>query len=531
MKPKALLFLLIIATTLTTRLTADSIEVSGTVSGTWAVDTVHVTGNIQIREVESLEILPGTLVLFHGEFYFDVEGSLRAMGTANEPVYFTTDDTTGFHNDTIPRGGWNQIRIENVPSLVDSTIFTYCDFSFGKAVSNDSIHGYGGAICIRNVNKVRIQHCSFYSNYAFYNGGAVYLENASVSVKHNHFELNSCGQQFDYYGYGGGICTDWGEPVITQNHFTLNSSTGIAGGLCVRFRDCMVSHNVFDNNFSALGGGFGILHIDSCHYVISNNLLINNGAEFFGAGISNNDCSPTYVNNTICNNHCIGGGGGFYCKDSVVPVLYNNILYGNTQYGGESNQVYLWDLLAQPDFYHNNVEGGFENFAGTGGSAFSGAYENNLDEIPGFIPGNYNLEPGSPCINSGCPDTTGLMVPASDLAGLDRIVDGTIDMGAYENQNPISVSDFSGSQLFLSDPKPNPAKYFTKFSITFAKPQHINIEIVNNFGQTIERIADEFLKAGKHTFTWEIREGLPPGNYVLIINAGQSRHVKKIIVD
>jgi len=40
-----------------------SIEVSGDVSGVWNVDTVKVTGNINIREVESLYIQPGVKVI------------------------------------------------------------------------------------------------------------------------------------------------------------------------------------------------------------------------------------------------------------------------------------------------------------------------------------------------------------------------------------------------------------------------------------------------------------------------------------
>jgi len=207
------------------------------------------------------------------------------------------------------------------------------------------------------------------------------LENASIKICNNHFENNSCGQIFVYYGYGGGICSDWGEPLIKHNTFFGNTSTGIGGGLCVRFSDCLVSHNVFDSNYSALGGGFGILHIVTCNFVISNNLFTQNDALFFGAAISNGDCSPTYINNTITDNHCSGGGGGFYCKDSVVPVLYNNIIYGNTQFGGEINQVYLWDLLSQPDFYFNNIEGGKESFYGTGGSAYYGEYENDFIRI------------------------------------------------------------------------------------------------------------------------------------------------------
>ncbi len=509
---------------------ADSIEVSGIVSGTWNVDTVNVVGNIQIREVETLEIAPGTDVIFRGEFYFEIKGSLKAIGTENHPIFFTINDTTGFHNDTIPDGGWKQLRIENIAPSVDSTILRYCDFSFGKAVAPDSIHGYGGAVCIRNANNIAIQNCNFRNNYAYYNGGAVYLEEASIKITGNHFESNRCGQTFAYYGYGGGICSDWSDPIITHNFFTLNSSTGVGGGLCVRFSDCLVSHNIFDENFSAIGGAFSILHIDTCHQAISNNLVINNGSAFFGAGISTHNCSPLYVNNTVCNNHCIGGGGGFYCKDSVAPELFNNIFYGNTQYGGESNQVYLWDLLAQPHFYYNNIEGGCENFDGTGGVAYSGNYENNMDEDPMFGTENYFPELTSPCVNSGTPDTAGLMIPQHDLARFSRIVGGLIDIGAYENQDPVFLPEPHLINFQISDPNPNPATGFTNFSLTLHKPQHIQIRIVDASGQLVETLTDRKYVAGKHEITWVTKPFLASGNYFAFISSNKQSLVKKIIL-
>ncbi len=128
---------------------ANSITVSGIVSGTWDADTVNVIGDIEIREVGVLYIGPGVLVLFQGQYTFEVNGCLKASGTKDDLIYFTMADTTGFYNDTIPDGGWKSIRLENIAPNVDSTIFNYCHFSFGKALNADSTHSYGGAICGR----------------------------------------------------------------------------------------------------------------------------------------------------------------------------------------------------------------------------------------------------------------------------------------------------------------------------------------------------------------------------------------------
>ncbi len=513
---------------------ADSFEVGGMVSGVWDVDTVFVTDNLIIREVTTLEIAPGTLVFFNGSFSINVVGRLLAQGTFDFPITFTVADTTGFSNDTLPTGGWQQIRFQEVAPSEDSSIFSFCHFHYGKAVAIDSLFSYGGAFCIRSTDKVRIDNCSFYNNYAFYNGGAIYLEQSNVVIKNNFFEGNRCGQAFDYFGYGGALCSDSGIPDIGYNHFRLNSSTGIGGAVCIRFRDCPLHHNIFDENFSALGGGFGIMHIATCRYAIHNNLVINNGAEFFGAGISNNNCSPLYVNNTIADNHCVGGGGGFYCKDSVVPVLYNNILWGNTQYGGESNQVYLWDLLSQPAFFYNNVQGGPRNFAGTGGSAYSATYENNLDTVPLFEAGTYHLPFWSGCVEAGTPDTTGLMIPTFDLAHRPRVVGNHIDMGAYENQNPVAVAEQNMlGQVILFEPAPNPATERVEIQLYLPVEQkYISIKIFDMLGNLIATPFAGKAASGHHNVTWHpALENAKAGIYLCVLKTDGFQDTKKIVVE
>ena len=506
-----------------------SIEASGSVSGNWNVDTVNVISDIEIAQSEILNIGEGVTIIFQGPYSLQVKGCLKALGSFENPILFSIYDTTGFQNDTITNGGWKHVRIENLSSEVDTTQISYCNFEYGKAMAEDSIHGYGGAICIRNTNRVSITNCNFKNNYAFFSGGAVYLENASIRVIGNSFENNRCGQSQIYYGYGGGVCVDLSEAIIEQNYFRGNSSTGIGGGLCVRFVDCLIVHNIFEDNFSALGGGFGILHIDTCNYVINNNLIINNGSQFFGAGISNGDCSPTYLNNTIVNNNCLGGGGGFYCKDSVVPILFNNIIYGNTQYGGEINQIYLWDNLSQPNFYYNDIQGGIVNFAGTGGDDFIGKYVNNIDQDPFFEEDTYFPALLSPCINSGSVDTVGMMIPELDLAGKTRIVDDTIDMGAYEKQIPNSIFNDKIDNISVLKVYPNPAHIEVQIDFELLVSEHIILFITNMKGVTLDKICEKNMHAGHHKINWDLKN-FKSGSYILALQTSKALLTQPIII-
>src|SRR5690606_379149 len=47
--------------------------------------------------------------------------------------------------------------------------------------------------------------------------------------------------------------------------------------------------------------------------------------------------------------------------------------------------------------------------------------------------GNFRLQPCSPAINTGTPDTTGLHLPLTDIDGSPRIYGQRIDPGAYEH--------------------------------------------------------------------------------------------------
>ncbi|HEX2868317.1 MAG TPA: choice-of-anchor Q domain-containing protein [Ignavibacteriales bacterium] len=66
--------------------------------------------------------------------------------------------------------------------------------------------------------------------------------------------------------------------------------------------------------------------------------------------------------------------------------------------------------------------------------------EGNLTADPLFadtLNNDFRLRASSPCVNAGKTDTTGLQLPAEDLAGNYRIWYGRIDIGAYEYGAPV----------------------------------------------------------------------------------------------
>ncbi len=497
---------------------ADHITVQGEVSGVWNADTVLVAGDLSVPDGENLLIQPGTVVQFQGSFAFYVEGSVNASGSGYDSIFFQIADTTGFAVDSIPDGGWGGIRFDHNRATNEMSTFYRCRFSFGKNVSENTMTGNGGAMSIRAFDKVLIDECHFSDNFAVYNGGAVALDSSDITIRHSVFSRNRCGKTVSPWGYGGGVSSDNSSPEIRWNTFSGNSSTGVGGGLCVRYQDCNVYNNIFTGNVSGLGGGLCILHIPVINYRVNNNLLVGNTAVYFGGGVATMDSDPIYINNTIVYNTA-SYGGGFYCKDSISPDFYNTIFWGNTAAVGP--QGYLFEVYSQADFFYCDVEGGPELFGGSGGGeAFFGAYEQCLDEDPEFFDYSgfpYQLNPqSSPCIDAGTTDTNGFFLPEYDLANLPRIWGGSIEMGAYESVYE-GLPEQTGEDAIQIWPNPTNGKFQitnTKFQTNSETINEIKkIEILDIHGKVL-------LSLGKQGYYNQIVidiSHLPPGIYLVKI--------------
>jgi predicted outer membrane repeat protein len=506
--------LLIIAFILTEgSILASSINASGNVSGVWLTDTVFVKGDITIPAHETLSILPGTIIEFKGFFKLEVQGQIKANGLPGDTIVFMVSDTSNFCSQTSGRGGWSGIRIGVSASESDSSLFSYCSFKFGKA-AEDSTNCYGGAIQIKSFSKVRISDCLFNCNYSFFSGGAIYLSDADIKIVHCVFKNNYAGNTGTIYGYGGGLCSMASSPVAMGNEFYTNSSTGVGGGASFDNSNPTFSNNIFINNFSALGGAFGILR-SAPTQTLASNLVVNNEAKFFGGGICCIRSSPVFSNLTISGNQS-SYGGGFYCNDSAVPSVYNSIFWGNS---GLGNSVYIWDVRSAPNFYYCDIEGDISGFQGSGGQeGYHGDYENNLNVNPLFsVSGTYPfyLSEDSPCIDSGIPDVMDLQLPSIDILGITRVVNGRIDMGAYEYKGTASILEKSlnSSNVVVS---PNP--FNTRTMLCF--PQSVNyankVGIFNLKGICVRNL---LLLPGENSVSWDGRSEfgneLPDGIYLL----------------
>ncbi len=201
-------------------------------------------------------------------------------------------------------------------------------------------------------------------------------------------------------------------PTIVGNIISSNAAAGVNGaGGGIRIdsstKEVLIAGNTISDNSSGYNGGGLYVYADA-KILCVNNLFYGNrtnqvlgGAASFQGGVSAN-----FINNTVVDN-----SSGVHAHISNVTVT-NCILWN---FGAEA----LGCQLSYCDV--------------RGGSLGVG----NIDADPMFVdPVNvdYRLKAGSPCIDVG--DNSA--VPAwvvTDLDGNPRIVNGIVDMGAYEAPN------------------------------------------------------------------------------------------------
>jgi predicted outer membrane repeat protein len=510
----------------------NNFDACGDQSGVWSYDTVFVVCDVLIPDGEVLAIASGTVVLFQDHYKIVVEGALQAMGESIAPIHFSVGDTTGFANMHSTQGGWGGIRLEQIDAANDSSFFAHCVFNYGKAVI-DSVYRYGGAICVRSVDKVRISDCVFDNNFAFYRGGAVYAEKSDMSITRSHFEGNFAGNDSLVYGYGGAVKYVHGKPEISFCDFYSNASTGIGGAVSFEFSNPKMTNCIFQYNSSGLGGAIGYLRTNPSQ-INANLLIIDNYAAFFGGGIANVAASPMFSNTTISGNYA-AMGGGLYCNEASNAKFFNSILWGNTSAEGDpfGSQVWLWDTESEPGFYNCSVQFGIEAFGGSG-LMFEGPYVDCIEEDPLFagpLEADFSLLEQSPCINTGMADTAGLALPWHDLAMNARVSGNRLDMGAYEFQEAVAVnahqSNTSGLMVL-----PNPINNESKLVFSLGQASHVGLYVYNLQGKCLfEKQVGTFSAGAQQLLLSDLfsPEELAPGIYLIGLQTEYQHYWLKVV--
>ena len=361
--------------------------------------------------------------------------------------------------------------------VVDNTIISNAGgitLSYGIASGNTVIDSNFGIWALTITNNAIV--------------GNIYGGASGIVVTDNIIASN--GRVPSWQG-GGGVLCPYPQGIISGNHIADNTNAyqgyPYGGGICMKYSSSwVVSDNVISGNRAVHGGG---IYYDRGELLLLRNSIFGNKADVDGGGVHVDDSNGlNLTGNVIAGNLAGGTGGAFNVRKTAFSVrwaqLTGNIFVSNQ--GGTWNSVFvvantqnasmkvvdcIFDEASDPpeptanfnfDLFpdrgrltisHSLIRGGEASISHNAMIYTYGPGNIDADPLfvdPGhwdgdtFIVGDYRLLPGSACIDAGTndvdnPGTTPIeTLPATDIAGLPRIIDGdldgaaTVDIGAYE---------------------------------------------------------------------------------------------------
>lgn len=508
---------------------AQTIEVIGYQHGTWDADTVLVVGNVSVRD--SLYIQAGTTVVFQGYFGIRVANGafIKAIGSETDSITFTVSDTTGFHIFNLGRGGWNGIHLDDARA----SRFDFCRFEYGKAALNDDQDG--GALRIIDCDDVEINHSTLFCNFSREHGGALNAEWSKVvmhdcDVRNN---LTYTGLDTVYYMYGGGLrFINCNVELIDTDFRNNNGESAIGGALSLDSCAVKIDRCKFEHNYGINGGGLYLIRSNDWDCTITNSLFANNISGHFGGGLAISDSSPLVCNLTVVNNHSYGVNcGGIFFYQYSSPVLWNCIVYGNTNEAPLEEPVQMWSWTFDgnaPQFHNCLVQYGLENISN---HEVIQVYENCLDEDPMFLDAeneNYQLSHDSPCVDAGSPDTPIEIMEGLDLNGSIRVWWGVIDIGAYE-LGELGVQDNLKEEPSIHIVG-NPITASSYAEIAFDEDCILFAKVYSAEGKLLVNKCLGETQAGTNRFAiGEMFAPLSSGTYLLVFQVSDKTFVAKVV--
>ena len=419
---------------------------AGNVSGTWTKlnSPYQISGEITIPDGEMLNIEPGVEIIFKGHYKFTIKGRLLAMGTPEDTIVFTAQNT---------EAGWYGLRFEQISDANDSSKLIYCKIQYGYATTDDDL--VGGGIFIDNFDKLLISHC-------------LITKNKTIG---------------DIYSGGGGIGLIASSPRIENNCIVYNNASGGHGGGIFFISNSypVVTNNIIYRNQAFGGGGISCY---SCNPVLINNTIVNNSANHGGAL----DClgtSPILFNTILSKNgssmgsqvHITSPGApNFYFCDvqgGIEAFAYNHTHQGN-YYG-----IYLSNIRKDPLFLNNSSD----NYQLSETSPCIGAGNNSIQ-----ISNNYYYSPPVDFFGNPRP------IPSNthpDIGAIEKSL-GSPSTGINESQKQ-NLNEFQLSQNY-----PNP--FNPKTNIEFRIPDFafVKLKVYDLLGKEVATLVNEYKSAGKY---------------------------------
>lgn len=267
---------------------------------------------------------------------------------------------------------------------------------FGGGFYNDAFNGMGNPT---------LTNCLIRSNTAQFNGGGFY--NGTYTGTSSPV-LTSCTLTSNTAGSGGG--------AFYNDAYTGTSQPALT--------NCALTDNVANDG----GGLYQRKFQGGANVTLTNCLLAGNRATSGGGAIAAYNDGPALTNNTLARNTATNGAGAMRLVRfgaGSQANLTSSLVYGNGTAGSAISTAGSATAQARYSLFETGTTG-YTSGLGVLTASTSPFVDLTTD---------LRLRPGSPAINTGDPAATTATLGAFDLVGAVRILDGRVDIGAYETLN------------------------------------------------------------------------------------------------
>lgn len=356
-------------------------------------------------------------------------------------------------NPTILSGDLSGNDVGTTNNSENSTNVVGCFYQTGVVLDGFTIKGGnaetnpGGGV-YGAVGSLTVQNCIFEYNYAKYGGALNWSHSGGTSTTTATFNVKNCIFRHNQGLYGGsiafrlfdGVTTSLIENCLFENNQgdTGGAVYGITGSVTYHVWNSTIKGCIFKNNNANYGGAVSFTNGKMINQVL--NCQFTGNTASYGGAINNGEGQQIYTNCLIAKNNANYGGAVatpeatqfINCTFSSNTGTHGTCFRSATTATTLTNCV-LWNQTAPIDnasavVNYCDVQGGWAT--GTG----------NINTDPLFTDvamDDYRLQTTSPCRNVG---SNAANTEPNDLSGYGRILDGTIDLGAYEGDGGPSNS-------------------------------------------------------------------------------------------
>lgn len=446
------------------------------------------------------DILNGIVDQIDGDIYVSTDGDNNNSGLSwDEPLQTIRCSLSRAASDEL-----NPVTVHLAPGVYSPTIteeyFPIQPIDYFRLLGENEVildaETQASVIVIKNKNEVVIENLQIQNGHAT-DGGGVNIQNSQTLLKNLNIVSNTSSYS------GGGLYLENSQVTLSDLFIKNNASLNYHGVIQIINSEVDIFNTTIDSNQAVDFGGI-VASFSELNIVGSQ--ISNNSGGTFTSGLGLYYTKANIVNTTFSGNLADDyWRGSIFAYDSVDLNLMNCIFWDDLE---------NWDVIVQGDDYQSKIaisnssltKG--ESSIGTNGNVVVEYDVSNISGDPvftgeGLFP--YQISEFSPCINMGNPDTTGLFLPSSDLAGNPRIYNGCVDMGAFEWGPFVGLRNHTYQNIDV-EIYPNPFVVSTTIAYHLKEDCYVSIQMFNSNGKLVSEPINQRQVKGWHQVQWDAKQ-------------------------